>query len=86
MLLINELYEYDSKLFAEYKSNLNWIALNYQDLLLCYENKYVAVKDKKVVDSDHTLQNLLKRIESGQACAWKTMTVLFINQNRTGFQ
>ena len=85
MLLINELYEYDSKLFAEYKSNLDWIALNYQDLLLLYENKYVAVKDKNVIDSDAELQTLLKRIESDQAFVWKTMTVLFINRDRRGF-
>lgn len=83
MLLINESYEYDSKLFEEYKSNLNWIALNYQQLLLSYENKYVAVKDKKVIDSDRSLRKLLRRVESAQTSAWKTMTVLYINRDRT---
>jgi len=85
MLLINESEMFDSKLYIEYKLNLNWIALHYENLLLYYENKYVAVKDKNVIDSDHELQKLVRRIESDSTCVWKTMAILHINRKRKSF-
>ncbi|HKR74991.1 MAG TPA: hypothetical protein VJR94_12865 [Candidatus Nitrosocosmicus sp.] len=85
MLLINESVEYDSKLYEEYKLNLNWIALHYEDLLLRYENMYVAVNDKVVIDSDSELQTILKRLESNKECAWNTLVVLHILRERTSF-
>ena len=85
MLLINESVEYNSKLYEEYKLNLNWIALHYHDLLLSYENNYVAVHNKSVIDSDPNLQELLKRLESNQVGAWNTLAVLNINRERSSF-
>jgi hypothetical protein len=85
VLLINESVEYNSKLYEEYKLNLNWIALHYHNLLLSYENDYVAVHNQRVIDNDPNLQDLLKRLESNQDCAWNTLAVLNINRDRTSF-
>jgi hypothetical protein len=52
---------------------------------LSYENNYVAVHNKSVIDSDPNLQELLKRLESNQVGAWNTLAVLHINRERSGF-
>jgi hypothetical protein len=85
VLLIHETVEYDSKFYEEYKLNLNWIALHYQKLLLNHENRYVAVDNKNVIDSDPELKALLKRLESNKECTWKTLAVVHINRERTSF-
>ncbi len=59
---------------------MNWIKINYNFLLLDYENKYVAVKDEDVIDSDSVLLNLLKRVERNYRTSWKSIAILFINK------
>ena len=85
MALINKLVQTSSNLNEQYKLNLNWIEINYDFLLLGYKNKYVAVRDENVIDSDSVFLNLLKRIECNYRNSWKSIAILPINKERKIF-
>jgi hypothetical protein len=85
MALNNKLPKYSSIVNNEYNLNLNWLNLNYEELLLDYKNKYVAVKDQNVIDSDFVFLNLLKRIEFNYKSSWKSIAILPINKERKIF-
>ncbi len=85
MLLINESVEYSSTINYEYNLNLNWIKRNYENLLIYYKDKYVAVKDEMVIDSDQVLQKLLRRIEYDYDSIWNSITIQPINKKRKIF-
>ncbi len=85
MALNNKLPKYSSRLDNEYNLNLNWLKINYEELLLNYKNKYVAVKDENVIDSDFVFLNLLKRIEFNYKSSWKSIAILPINKERKIF-
>ena len=80
MDLNNKFSENGPNLNDQYKLNLNWIKINYDALLLGYKNKYVAVKDENVIDSDSVLLNLLKRVECNYKNSWKSIAILPINK------
>lgn len=42
--------------------NLKWINTQHGDLKEKYDNKYVAIKDKKILDKDTNLDRLIKRL------------------------
>ncbi len=85
MALTNKLVQTSSNLNEQYKLNLNWIKINYDFLLLGYKNKYVAVRDENVIDSDSVFLNLLKRIECNYRNSWKSIAILPINKERKIF-
>ena len=85
MALTNKLVQTSSNLNEQYKLNLNWIEINYDFLLLGYKNKYVAVRDENVIDSDSVFLNLLKRIECNYRNSWKSIAILPINKERKIF-
>jgi hypothetical protein len=85
MDLTNKLVQTSSNLNERYKLNLNWIKINYDFLLLGYKNKYVAVRDENVIDSDSVFLNLLKRIECKYRNSWKSIAILPINKERKIF-
>ena len=69
----------------EYNLNLNWIDRNYENLLIDYKDKYIAVRDENVIDSDDVFLNLLKRIESNYKGSGKSITILPINKEHKIF-
>ena len=51
--------------FAKYeklKDNFKWFYSNYEELKRDYNDQYVAVKDRKQIDSDFNLDLLLRRL------------------------
>jgi hypothetical protein len=80
MALNNKFNENSPNLNEQYKLNLNWIKINYDALLLDYKDKYVAVKDENVIDSDSMFSNLLKRVECNYSNSWKSIAILPINK------
>ena len=43
-------------------NNFKWIHNQHSDLKGKYDNKYVAIKDKKILDKDANLDRLIKRL------------------------
>ena len=80
MALNHKVNEDHPNLNEQYKLNLNWIKINYDFLLLSYKNKYVAVRDEKVIDSDSVFPDLLKRVERNYRNSWKSIAILPINK------
>ena len=79
MALNSKVEASSSNLDQDYKLNLNWINLNYENLLLDYENKYVAVKDKNDIDSDLGFLKLLKRIEFNYKGNGKSIVHIYLS-------
>ena len=51
--------------FAKYeklKDNFKWFYSNYEELKRDYNDQYVAIKDRKQIDSDFNLDLLLRRL------------------------
>ncbi|HKR72992.1 MAG TPA: hypothetical protein VJR94_02655 [Candidatus Nitrosocosmicus sp.] len=48
--------------FERIRENFEWFYENYEDLKQNFSNRYVAVKDKRQIDSDKKLEVLLKRL------------------------
>ncbi len=49
--------------------DMNWIVSNYNRLRTEYPDKWIAVKEKKVVDSDLDLEPLLQRLKEKHGTA-----------------
>jgi hypothetical protein len=48
--------------FEKLKDNFDWFYSNYNELKRYYNNQYVAVKEKRQIDSDYDLERLLRRL------------------------
>jgi len=48
--------------FEKIRENFEWFYENYEDLKRNFSNRYVAVKDRRQIDSDKKLEVLLKRL------------------------
>ena len=85
MALNNEFIETSTDLFEEFNKNLNWINMNYEFLLLYYKNKYVAVRDETLIDSDFVYSNLSKRIKCNYESSWRSIAILAIKEENRIF-
>jgi phage anti-repressor protein len=48
--------------FEKIRENFEWFYENYEDLKQNFSNRYVAIKDRRHIDSDKKLEVLLKRL------------------------
>ena len=48
--------------YEKLKDNFKWFYSNYEKLKRDYNDQYVAVKDRKQIDSDFNLDLLLRRL------------------------
>lgn len=51
------------KEFRQFVNDGKWIGKNYQNLLSLYENRYIAVKNEKVLNNDPDKLNLIYRLQ-----------------------
>jgi tryptophan synthase beta subunit len=48
--------------FEKIRENFEWFYENYKDLKRNFSNRYVAIKERRQIDSDKKLEVLLKRL------------------------
>ena len=48
--------------YEKLKDNFDWFYSNYEELRRDYNDQYVAIKDRKQIDSDFNLNLLLHRL------------------------
>ena len=48
--------------YERLKDNLKWFYLNKEELKRDYNDQYIAIKDRKQIDSDFNLDLLLRRL------------------------
>jgi len=56
----------ESIIFEELKQGneqLEWLTKHYEELRKRYKNRYVAIKDKKIVMDDSDIERLIKRLQ-----------------------
>ncbi len=71
-------YKDHSKVVKRYKENLNWFNYNYTMLRNKCANRYVAINDKKIVDSDRVLDELLERLKTNYHDSWYRFAIEFV--------
>lgn len=49
--------------FEKIRENFEWFQSHHEILKEEYESQYVAIKDRKVLDSDNDLERLVKRLD-----------------------
>ena len=69
-----------SKVLKHYKENLNWFNYNYTMLGHRYLNRYVAINDKKIVESDRVLDELLERLKTNYHDSWYRFAIEFVDE------
>lgn len=52
------------QLLLKSQNNLEWFSSHLNELLRDYDNKFVAIDNQNVIDSDDNFDALLKRLES----------------------
>ncbi len=73
-------YKNHSKVLKQYKENLNWFNYNYAVLRNRYLNRYVAINDKKIVESDRALDELLERLKTNYHDSWYRFAIEFVDE------
>ena len=58
-----EVPDRDREKLQRLKDNLEWFESNYKSFEKDYKNQYVAVKDKRFLDNDISLNILVKRLK-----------------------
>ena len=48
--------------YEKLKDNFKWFYSNYEELKRDYDDQYVAIRDRKQIDSDFNLDLLLRRL------------------------
>lgn len=54
---------FDLEKLEKLAENFQWLGLRYDNLREKYPGKYVAIQDRRVVDYDGDLENLMKRLD-----------------------
>ena len=52
----------DFEKYVKLKDNFEWFHSNYEELKRDYNDQYIAIKDRKQIDSDFNLDLLLHRL------------------------
>ena len=61
--------------------NLEWVINNYEKLMTQYLNKYVAIDNGKIIESDLNLQELLFKIKEDKNYSKSTL-IEFVSDKR----
>lgn len=79
MVIIVIEYKNHSKVLEHYKENLSWFDYNYTILRYRYLNRYVAINDKKIVESDRVLDELLERLKTNYHDSWYRFAIEYVD-------
>lgn len=63
---------------SEFQLNNQWICENYESLKIQFNNQWVAVVSKAVVDHDPDLKKLLKRLKTHQSKVYSQIAVEYV--------
>ena len=63
---------------SRYEENAKWLSSNYEKLKTEFNNQWVAVLDKTIIDHDSDLSKLVKRLRSKYAKAYSEIAVEYV--------
>ena len=66
------------------KSNLNlkWFSNNHENLIDEYQDKFVAIDDERIIDSDKDINELLERLKKNNRYT-DSMLITFVQNRNT---
>ncbi len=67
-----------SDVLPDFKANNHWICENFYKLKQQYNNEWIAVLNKTVVDKDPDLKKLVNRLKNEHLAVYKQIAVEFI--------
>jgi len=65
-------------ILLNYEDNAKWLSKNYERLKKKYNDEWVAVLDKKVIDHDPDLAKLVKRLKQQHANVYNQIAVEYV--------
>jgi len=63
---------------SSYEENAKWLGKHYEELKKKFSNEWVAVLDKTILDHDHDLNKLVKRLCKKHPEAYSQIAVEYI--------
>ncbi|HYO06622.1 MAG TPA: hypothetical protein VER14_06540 [Phototrophicaceae bacterium] len=79
MGIIVKEYKNHSKVLKQYKENLNWFNYNFTVPWNRFLKRYVTINDKKIVESDRVLGELLERLKTNYHDSWYRFAIEFVD-------
>jgi hypothetical protein len=70
--------EFDANALSEFQRNNRWINENYDTLKTQYNDQWVAVLNKNIVDHDPDLKKLIKRLKTQHSKFYSQIAVEYI--------
>jgi hypothetical protein len=55
--------EQELQMITKMENNVQWFNLHYTNIREKYENKFIAIKDDRIISEDENIENLIKNIE-----------------------
>lgn len=71
--------------FAQYSEDLKWFYDNYESLLDSFSDKFVAVLEKSIIDSDTNIEQLRNKLLSKYSEKYPSIFIDYIYRNRPNF-
>ena len=69
-----------AELISRAEENRKWLNLNYKQLTERYNDKWVAVLDKDVVDYDRNLKRLARRLRKGLDKKYSEVAIEYVTK------
>jgi len=63
---------------SNYEENAKWLSKHYQELKKSFNNEWVAVLDKTIIDYDRDLNKLVKRLRKKHPQAYSQIPIEYI--------
>ena len=67
-------------MLKHYKENLDWFDYDYTVVGFGYPNRYVVINDKKIVESDRLLDELLEMLKTSYHDSWHRFAIEFVDK------
>ena len=73
----------ERKALRTYAENVNWFRANYGRIAARHSNRYIAVNDEAVVDSDADPKRLIERLRKRYGQRMSTFAIEFVSTDDT---
>jgi hypothetical protein len=70
------------KIMAKSNLNLKWFSNNHENLIDEYQDKFVAIDDERIIDSDKDINELLERLKKSNRYT-DSMLITFVQNRNT---
>lgn len=69
-----------TQLIARAEENSKWIGRNYKRLAKSYDNKWIAVLDTHVIDSDADMRSLISRLRKRLGVRYSEVSIEYVSK------